>query len=372
MSNLTAGTIPRPYGQGGRKVNLPVKATAQLWQGAMVAQINGACCTGTTAGSGPCIGVAEFDMLGGATDGATRVTLMTDQIFVFTAGTLAPTDATPYGAPLFMETDNTVGTGNGAEGNQIAGRFMGIEDDGRVRVLVTNQASWFDTAANLDDGGSSRFKCRAVVTSLAAYAGTTTGTLTASSNGAIGAQDGVTLVAGDLVFIEEGTTNLSAASDAGPYVVVSPGGAGKYVLTRPSWWQTGATITPGQVIEIGGEGTLKGGTSWKTFVVSGKVVDTDAPLFWVSEVVQAITLVAGNNGTAVVANVGIRSATKTHVTTDVLSVSGTNTGITNFAGLVLTPGAIGTGTFTLTAIGTALASIAVASTSVVRVKVSNW
>jgi hypothetical protein len=137
MANLTAGTRPQPYGQGGRKVFLPVKATTQLWEGGMLAQISGACVPGTTSGAGDCIGVAEESALGGATDGATRVVVWTDKVFIFNAGTNAPTDATPIFSKLYMETDNTVGTGGiGGSGEGVAGRFMGMEDDGRVRVYV--------------------------------------------------------------------------------------------------------------------------------------------------------------------------------------------------------------------------------------------
>lgn len=136
MSNLTAGSPPQPYGKGGRKVSLPVKASAQIYEGAMVSQISGACVTGTTANAGPCIGVAEHDQLGGGSDGAKRLMVMTDEIFIFKAGVAAPTDATPFGALLFMEDDNSVGTGGLGATQQYAGRFVGFEDDGRVRVFI--------------------------------------------------------------------------------------------------------------------------------------------------------------------------------------------------------------------------------------------
>lgn len=142
MSNLTKGTPPQPYGQGGRLVYLPMKASAQVYQGAMLAEISGAVCTGTTAGAGRCIGVAEADALGGASDGASRVAVWTDKIFKYPAGTNAPTDATPFGTPLFMEDDNHVGTGGiGGTGEGFAGLFMGMEDDGRVRVFIGALAS---------------------------------------------------------------------------------------------------------------------------------------------------------------------------------------------------------------------------------------
>lgn len=139
MPNLTKGSPPQPYGQNGRPVTLPMKATAQVYEGAMIAQVGGACCTATTAGSGRVIGVANHDQLGGATDGATRLSITTDKIFIFNAGVAAPTDATPFGAMLFCETDNTVGTG-GLGNQREAGAFFGFEDDGRVRVFISAPA----------------------------------------------------------------------------------------------------------------------------------------------------------------------------------------------------------------------------------------
>lgn len=143
MSNLTKGQAPKPYGLGGRFAVLPMKSTAQVYQGAMVAEINGAVCTGTTAGSGDCIGVAESDALGGSSDGSTRVQVWYDKIFRMAAGTNAPADTTPMFTPLYMETDNTVGTG--AAGQRLAGYFMGFEDDGYVRVYF-GRLGWLAAA----------------------------------------------------------------------------------------------------------------------------------------------------------------------------------------------------------------------------------
>jgi hypothetical protein len=119
---------------------------------------------------------------------------------------------------------------------------------------------------------------RAVITSIAAYTAAG-GVLTANANGAIGAQDGVTLAVGDQVFL--GEDKATAAKDAGPYVVTALGAAGaKFVLSRPSWWATGAGIPQGVIIDVGGEGTAFAGSQWKSFVAPAKLVDTDAPLFW--------------------------------------------------------------------------------------------
>lgn len=372
MSNLTTVSPPQPYGAYGRKVVLPVQALAVIFEGAMVAQINGACVTGTTAGAGHCVGIAEAGATGGATDGAVRLSLMTDRIFILSAGTSAPVDSTPYGTPLFMEDDNHVGLGGGGQ-TVLAGRFMGIEDDGRVRVYISNQASWFDTAATPVESGVA-FKARAVVTSLGANTGTTTGVLTVTATGALGAQDGVTLVAGDVVFVQEGTTNLAAASDAGPYVVTNAGGTGiKAVLTRPSWWATGDAMQIGATIELGGEGTLNAGTAWRSFAAKGSVIDTTAPSFWVRSVTQSVTLAAG---TVTISNVGVRSASKTQVILTRTATGGTVATTVEYCPTVagatgLTQGVIGTGSVVVQAT-VAAGTIQNTDTSILAATVSNW
>lgn len=374
-SNLTNGIPPKPYGHGGRYVVLPQAANAQIYQGAMVASVSAtdaALVTGSTSGSGPICGVAVFDQLGGATDGAVRMQIWTDKVFCFAAGVLAPTDLTPFGTVLYAETDNTVGTG--APGQVIAGRFFGFEDDGTIRVYISSCASWFDTNANANDGGTSPFKCRAVVTTLQAYGGSTTGILTETANGAISAADGVTLAVGDVVFIQEGTTNLTAASDAGPYMVTALGGASaKWVLTRPSWWQTGAAIQESQVIDASGEGTLYAGTSWRAFCGKGQIVDTNDPVFWVREVTQSITLAAG---TAIISNVGIRSASKSNVFLTRTATGGTVTSTIAYCPTAagangITAGALGTGSVVVQAT-VAAGTIANADTSTLAATVFNW
>lgn len=133
MPNLTSGAALHPYGQGGRNVTLPVKATTQLWMSGMVAELGGALVPATTAGSGRVIGCSNYDALGGESDGTIRASIFTDLIFEMSAGVNAPTDATPFGTPLYAETDNTVGT---AASGFFAGLFMGIEDSGLVRVFI--------------------------------------------------------------------------------------------------------------------------------------------------------------------------------------------------------------------------------------------
>jgi hypothetical protein len=371
IANLTTDIPPKPYGQGGRYVVLPQSANAVIYQGAMVAETAaGALVTGTTAGSGHCVGVAVFGQTGGATDGAVRMQIWTDKIFCFAAGTYAPTDATPFGTVLWMESDNQVGTGIGTE-TQIAGRFYGFEDDGTIRVYVSARASWFDANANTNDGGTAAFKARAVMTSLGANTGTTTGTLTITATGALAAQDGVTPATGDRLWIQEGTTNLAAASDAGLWLVANAGGTGVHaVLTRPPEWQTGAVMIAGQQFEIGGEGTLWAGTQWKSFAAKGSVVDTTAPLFFVREVSQAVALVAS---TFTLSNVGIRSATKSAVFAQFQAAGGTVTNTVGYGVIAApTPGAIGTASAVIDALASGMTKNGTADTSTVVVTVINW
>jgi len=87
---------------------------------------------------------------------------------------------------------------------------------------------------------------RCVITVLpGAYSGNGTGTLTATTGwGAIASQNGVTIAAGDTVFLAPGATNethdggATSYVDEGPYTVINPGATGDaaanyYALTRP-------------------------------------------------------------------------------------------------------------------------------------------
>lgn len=140
------------------------------------------------------------------------------------------------------------------------------------------------------------------------YTGTGTGVLTASANGAISAQNGVTPAVGDLVLLLEGATHISASADAGLFVVTQPGTSGTpYILTRHSGWAHGAVFQVGTSINIGGEDTLFGGACFKAFCAKGSVVDTADPALYPDKVTQAITLASGTH--AAITNVPIRPTT---------------------------------------------------------------
>jgi len=174
-------------------------------------------------------------------------------------------------------------------------------------AMLALEASYFKEGA---------FGARAVVTSLAAYSGSGTGTLTSSVVGSFGSQDGVSLSVGDNVLIPEGITNLVSPVDAGPWTLTNAGAGGtaNWVLTRPLWWQNGAVIggvgdvnpSLGSVVRIGPEGIFWPGTEWKTFAAKGTVIGTSDPVFFPGRVTQQVTLIAGSRAFS---NVPIRQTT---------------------------------------------------------------
>lgn len=215
-------------------------------------------------------------------------------------------------------------------------------NSGKVSVRIAGVTPY----AAASSAAQAAFKARVVMTSLAAsYVGSGTGTLTAAATGALATQDGVTTFAlGDVLFIQEGTTNLIDPKDAGPWQITTLGATGvKNVFQRPSWYAHGSPIVPGTVIEIGGEGTGTdpglAGTSWKSFAAKGKIIGTDAPVFWPRRVNAAVTLASGTLASART-TIPVRSATGTafvissnpatapHANTRVWRVSALTAGVT--------------------------------------------
>lgn len=210
------------------------------------------------------------------------------------------------------------------------------------------------------------FKCRAVATAIGAYTASG-GTITVTATGALASQDGVAMAAGDLLFVMEGLSNVTAA-DAGPYKIVSLGGASaQVVLSRPAWWPNGSTIVQGAMISVGGEGTLFGGCLLKTFAATSKVVGTDAPLFWPKSVTQSVVLVAGH---LVKTNVPIRSATGSQFLVSRVTAN-TCTSTLAYVPLSITAGALGTASVDVTA-ALAAGTINGADISTLAFTILNW
>jgi hypothetical protein len=141
MANATSNLIRRPYGLGGRDIHLPVDGGSNIWDGVLVSQLTatGMAVHGTTAGAGPAVGVAthQADNLAGA-DGAKRIVVETERVFEFNnaGGADACSEATLLFSLVYMQDDNTIAN-NAATGTlKAAGRFMGMSEDGKVRVFV--------------------------------------------------------------------------------------------------------------------------------------------------------------------------------------------------------------------------------------------
>jgi hypothetical protein len=141
MSNGTVNRLREPVGKEGRLIRLPVKASTHLYEGYLVAQASSGSMLvpGSSASSGHAIGVAthESDNSSGA-DADLRNEIETERVFIFdnaTAGD-ACSEATPLGAPVFMVDNHTLANNDAAGTLKRGGFYMGLEPDGRVRVLV--------------------------------------------------------------------------------------------------------------------------------------------------------------------------------------------------------------------------------------------
>lgn len=272
------------------------------------------------------------------------------------------------GALLFAPDDNTVSKLDGAGTYPIAGYMVdlgrtGTPEAGKVAVAVGMARP---ESLNPSDSASA-FKARGVVTVIAAHTASG-GVLTGNANGALGTQDGLTPLANQVFLLPAGLANVTAA-DAGPYIVTTVGdGSTPFVLTRPSWWGHGSVIQQGAVIEIGGEGTLYKGTSFKTFVASGQIVGTNNPVLRPDLVCQEITLTTGNS--PAITNVAIHSATKTQFAFNRTTPTGTANTI-EYNAVSITPGDLGTASVVLQA-QVAAGTVNAADGSVGNFSIQNW
>lgn len=292
--------------------------------------------------------------------------LTVNQSPTWTATFVAPVEGT--GFEVYSEVLATSGTPAPAKfGLYCAGAGdakLAFPADPQQRITAMQTARFQPPAELQVAPGTSDPKVRAVATSIAAYTGTGTGTLTGSANGALAVQDGQTLVAGDLVHLPTGLANVTAA-DAGPYVVVSVGGAAaKYILARPGWFAHGSVAQVGQTFEVA-QGTLYGGSTWKSTAVASVIGTTDAA-FFPRTITQAVTLVAG---TVAVTNVPILSATKSQVSYN-RTTPNTTAATIIYSGSTITPGVLGTASLTFQA-QVAAGTINAADLSTLNVTITN-
>lgn len=155
MTNADTNLVVYPYGLGGRNVVLPVDGGSHIYAGTLVAQLGtGMLVPASTATAGPAIGVAthEVDNTDGS-DGDLRCTVAYGAIFIFNNGTNtdACSEATTFSAIVYCGDDHTIFDNDGSATLRPAGRFMGLEPDGRVRVFVgmSNLGDAFEDASNI-------------------------------------------------------------------------------------------------------------------------------------------------------------------------------------------------------------------------------
>jgi hypothetical protein len=159
------------------------------------------------------------------------------------------------------------------------------------------------------DSGAQQFKARG-----AAFTNHSLTAFTVATN-----TDGITYVAGDVVLLTAQTT----VAENGPYVVGTV--ATTAPLTRPSWWKAGMAIPQGQVIQVGGDGTIYGDSEWKAFAAKAKVVDTDDPVFYPRTCKGTVTLAGGTSTYVLGSTEGLflKSLTKSPVLLTRNTVGGT-------------------------------------------------
>jgi hypothetical protein len=298
------GTMPIP-----QEMDVGVKAGSKCIQGGMIGIDSSGYATPMVAAAGMiCLGICDPKNVSGQTslgppgvagiddntngaNGAIK-THVVPGIRKMNNGTSTDTVlVTDIGQDCFALDDNTVARTDKGNTLSRAGKIVDVDTDGVwvcLGMALAGAALPSQLAPVLDNLGI-HAPVRAVVP--ANFVGTVTaGVLTATSNGALATQDGVTLAVGDRVLVAAQTT----AADNGIYVVTSLGGASaKAVFTRASDGVTGAAIIPAETVAIA-EGTLFAGTIWVARVTgTNKLVGTDDPKFYPNQFKKTVTLVAG-------------------------------------------------------------------------------
>jgi hypothetical protein len=232
------------------------------------------------------------------------------------------------------------------------GRIERVDEDGTICVDVDeSQFTWLLAQGQSDDEAEG-FAVRNVVTALGAYTASA-GTITVTATGALASQDGITVAAGDEVWLPEYTNTANSsvtvsAANSGPYRIKNAGGSGvSAVLTRPAWWSHGAAMPLGASVKVA-EGTLFANSVWDIGAAKGSTIGTTDPAAYPRSVTQTVAL---SSSAAAIINVPIRSATKSNVIASLAAVGGTTTNTIGWGIIVApTPGALGTATTTVNAI----------------------
>lgn len=199
-------------------------------------------------------------------------------------------------------------------GRSIAGLYLGVSaETGKARVFVGPVAHAMALAllAAPSVGGGSAPSLRARAATTANLSATlVANVLTADANGALGAQDGVTLIVGDKLFVKD----QAAGAARGLYVVTSLGsGSSKFVLTRAPEFDASAEAMAGTSIYVS-EGTVNGNQTWELTTDDPITLGTTALTFTRRPSLAELASTASGKGASLVA---IEDAAGNTSTTDV-------------------------------------------------------
>lgn len=143
MTIATANLKTETMGDGPFIFDLPVKAAKHIYKGTLVSQLtaDGFVVPYSTASSGVCIGVAQFESdntAAAAADGDKRVRIESRRCYALTngAGGDAFSEASLIGSVVYASDDHTVADNSNSAAYKAVGFFMGMESDGKVRVFI--------------------------------------------------------------------------------------------------------------------------------------------------------------------------------------------------------------------------------------------
>lgn len=290
---------PAQYGAPVEKTAVPLAAVATVGGVTLAVNSSGYGLTaGIAAGDVP-VGISERALDNSTGSAGDQTNNAQGPTFLFDNDTTNPiTQAMLHRSYAFVVDNHTAGCSDVGGTKALLGvpRYLGTgRDAGKVAVEIGAV-----TPFAMPPGYASDMVARGVATNLEAGA-FSAGVFTATANGALATQDGLTVAVGDVLVLPAGTltTLVVSAANSGPYIVTSVGGASsKVTLARPSWWRHADAAKLAAEIKIVA-GTLYAGTTWHSFAAAAIVIGTGNPALYPLKMTQQITLAAG---TATIAN----------------------------------------------------------------------
>jgi hypothetical protein len=320
MVDLARGRKTDKYSPEGNVLpvlrSLPALAATTYYAGQMIGANGAGYAAGATDGATHMIGRCEERVDNSTGGNGAKNVMVRPGVYYFANGSVHPVVAGDYGLAVYMETNQAVGGAATGGKYPFAGVCLGIRPDAQVAVavgLAANIAPTYSQARNYARG--------AAITnhSLTAF--------TVATN-----TDGITYAAGDVVLL----LGQATVAENGPYVVGTV--ATTAPLTRPNWWAKGMPVPRGIMIEVSGEGTVYGGMTYKSFVITAtKLVDTDSPLLY-PRVVKGTKTLSSGAGTVTTLSISsqakcfAREATADKSCTSTLTAGADLTGQVVFAG----------------------------------------